>query len=170
MFDRPDLDFLNDCRIGVLDSFFHRNELACFSTSSFVDIFCHSFRFTPAPDQASAKASLQPSCSTSNWGNSFVKQPWDYGSQGCFERLPENVSRIGCANKGTSNVEFFTELAIAPMTEGNNVPLAVQGISQLHMCSVFRHIHASDSVAKVCLSACSILPIAEPIAVSASFS
>lgn len=129
VFYRTDFNFLNDSSAGVLDSFFHRNELACYSTSGLVDSFCHSFRFTPAPYQAFAKASPQPSCSTSNWGNSFVKQPWDYGSQGCLEGLPENISRIGYANKGASNVEFFTELAIAPMTEGNNVPLSVQGIS-----------------------------------------
>lgn len=132
--------------------------------------FCHSSRIMSGPNQTLMGSSPQPSYSTSSWGNPFVKQPREYASQGCLEVLPENVSRIGRANQGASNVEFFSELAIASVAKGNYVPLPVRGVNQLHMSSVFRHIRATDFVAEVRLYASGILPVAEPIAFSASFS
>lgn len=86
------------------------------------------------------------------------------------EGLPENVSWVGCADEGSCDIEFHTELAIALVTKRHNVPFTVVGIGKLNMGTVLGWCEATYFVAVGCFQASGIFPVPNPATVSISFS
>ena len=128
---------------------------------------------TPAPFSGTVRACPRPSGLTLDWAIRFVKTSPIAGTiRDVSEGLPKNVFGICYADQWTSHVKDCTRLAVAIMTERNDVPLVGGVIHQLNMgtvCGFGREIRTICSVAVACWKTSSLFPIPNPVTGSAPF-
>ena len=88
------------------------------------------------------------------------------------EGLPKNVFWVSYADQRTSDIKDCTGLAVAIMTERNDVPLVGGVIYQLDMgpvCGYGRVVGTICSVASACWKTSCLFPIPYPVTGSAPF-